>query len=77
MLANVLLIFKIRVSFNKGSEIMIDLWSLFLGGMTEDNMKQAFDRKLALKLTIRYTLLVLAFPASYLFLSYLVQKGIW
>lgn len=56
---------------------MIDLWSLFLGGMTEDNMKQAFDRKLALKLTIRYTLLVLAFPASYLFLSYLVQKGIW
>lgn len=53
---------------------MFDLWSLFMGGTTEDNFKQPFDRKKAVNLILGYTLFVLSFPVIYLLISYLVQR---
>ena len=56
---------------------MFDLWGLFLGGTTRDNIKKDFNGKQAGFLIFKYFLLALSIPAIYLLLSYLVQKGIW
>ena len=56
---------------------MYDLWGLFLGGTTRDRISKDFDGKKAVILIFKYILLALCVPATYLFLSYLVQHGIW
>ncbi len=61
----------------KGSDSMTEFWALFLGGTSKESMKETLSFKQSLILIGKYSLLALTIPASYLFLSYLVQSGIW